>query len=304
MRASRRTWIGSLLVASTVAAVVGGTAPVARAAEGASAKEQATLAAKVIGDDLVASSLDKSERLCLVRAFRDDKPLAATVSRARDLDRLSSAKLVKVIQMLTACAPDAVAQEFMAAADTELVFEEADPEEVRCFAEEFVALDDAILLAALRDEEFESLSTDEQVEFVTMMFDCMPGTMGRVVVAGVAESIDLERVAPTDEQHRCVGASVTTAVDPDDLASAIANEEPSVEASAGLLRAVVSCAPVVMIEVFTESFVDNGVPQASARCIASRIVAEPALLELIIAAEASGSGVIPPEVQAVAAACA
>jgi hypothetical protein len=64
------------------------------------------------------------------------------------------------------------------------------------------------------------------------------------------------------------------------------------------------CLMAVVVAAFTEQIVDEGVPRALASCIADRVVADPALLDLLVTVGIAGESGPPPAILDAITACA
>ena len=277
----RSVWVAVLVVAG----IVGEVALPATAAN----RAQAQRATSVVADDLVASSLDAAEKKCITQAFTQRAGLASATARAGIFGRLSETKQAHVIGIVSRCAPDVLAKELVFGG-TDLGDLDMSDEELRCIAAGFGTLDDAVLVATMRDDDLDELDGASQEQLLSMMFDCVPTAAGKAFIEQLASTAGLDQadLEASDAQLRCVGEGIVDAIGPGDLGSGL-NDEPSLEFTTALVHAAARCTPDVLTKVLTQSMRDSGVPQHTAKCFAERIVADPELVREALAMESSGS---------------
>ena len=263
----------------------------------AATSSQADDAAGVVADELDTRPTSK-ERQCLVKRMTSKAAIAEQVASADDLSALDEATQVEVFRIVTDCVPRVLVEQFAG----EDMFDGVDvpSSELDCLAQGFGSLDASVLAATLGDTEFEELPTESQDEVVGLVFECMPISVGRVMLAEFAPSSNAAKLI--DKQAKCVGRGFADAVGESGGVSVFAGEEPPAEVVGPMIKVIGSCTPDTLVAFLTKTFRDSGAPAKVAACVAKGIVRDDALLDEVIEAQTT-DGAVPAGLEKLLAKC-
>jgi len=299
-----RATVGSVALALALAlALTLGWADAPRAGA-ATDQSPATDATPVVARAVAAAvgPMNTSERRCVTRALAAQPRLTGRIVKARVLERMASADQITAAKLAFGCAPDTLGTVFLGdiAANGVTVA----PDEARCMATGMSTLSDAVWLEILaaRGGTFDNLDATSRQQTLAMVVGCMPTTLGKIMAKGITASLGTSTgVTLSEADDRCLGAGVVAAFGVDGLEALAGQGTATPAQSATAVRVLVTCSPDLVKALFRSSFAKNGIPATSAACLADRVVGDPALLDAVITAGATGAGAPPGLTQAVAA---
>jgi hypothetical protein len=106
----------------------------------------------------------------------------------------------------------------------------------------------------------------------------------------------------TGPQHRCIGESILSTIGAHGIAGLTG--EPTPEFTIAAMQVAADCVPELMTVMFSEQFESSGFSERNATCLAERMVADPALLTVVLETGLAGSDELPPAMVDALTACA
>jgi len=263
----------------------------------AASSSQADDAAGIVADEF-DTRLTAKERQCVVKRMKSKSAIAEQVASTDELGALDEATQVEVFRIVTGCVPRVLVEQFAG----EDMFDGVDVprKELDCLARGFGSLDASLLTAVIGDTAFEELPTASQDEVVGLVFECLPISVGRVMLTEVVSSSAAAKA--TDKQATCVGRGFADAVGESGGASVLAGQEPPVEVVTSMLQVLGSCTPDTLVAFLTKTFRDSGAPAKTATCVAKGIARDDVLLAEVIEAQTTG-GELPAGLQTLLGKC-
>ena len=295
-----RTWRCRSATVALVIGVVTACLTASPAGASSSASSRAQQLVREIDADVDAGSLAAGERGCLTRALTARPALTKAALAARSMSRLRLRDRAELYRVIAACAPAAVVRQV---GDLGAAFDGLDVprEEARCLVQGMGALDNAVLIAAIEHRSIEQLSNDAKRQVLELDTRCIPTPLGEKLLEGMLKGtgIDDRKVDPA--QARCVGQALAGSIVEAGVGALGGTTSPELRGAA--VRAAAQCAPALMVDGFTATFLRSGMPPSVAACMARGLVADPSLAESVAVASARGETDPPLPMKELAASC-